>query len=125
MMNLTAEFKARTFAGLTNCIAEKTIFRNPRDVEEVEKTIKWVKSVFAHGNDAMVTFGFFDNGEHNFSRIFKDWKNGVQGVRLIKWDMFANVVVDEFHEKLTTKMIRELYLETADNYINHEMEKGA
>ena len=37
----------------------------------------------------------------------------------------ARVVVDEFHEKLTTKMIRELYLETADNYINHEMEKGA
>jgi len=125
MMNINAEFKTNTFAGITSCNVDKTIWRNPRDIETVEDAIKWVKKVFEKGTDTMVTFGFFDNEDHNFSRLFKDWRNGVQGVREIHWNGHGTLVSDIFHEKLTNKLIRELYLDTADKYIEWEERKGA
>lgn len=125
MMELTAEFKTRTFAGFADCKVVHDIFRNPRDMEESEKAIKWVKSVLTNGADAMVTFGYFDEHEYDFARLFVDYQNGIKGVREIHWNKYGNLLSDEFHDKLTTKIIRKVYIEVADIYIDHESEKGA
>ena len=98
MMTVSAEFKTMTFAGLTDCKRDKYVFHNnPRDVDAVEDVVKWVRKVFTKGTDSMVTFGFFDESEHNFSRLFKDWKNGVQGVREIRWNGHGTCIADNFH----------------------------
>lgn len=125
MMELTAEFKTRTFAGFANCTVMHDIFRNPRDVEETDKAIKLVKSVLTKGADAMVTFGYFDEHEYNFARLFVDYQSGIKGVREIHWSKYGNLLSDEFHDKLTTKLIKKVYLDVADIYIEHEAEKGA
>jgi len=125
MLELTAEFKMRTVVGLADCKVVNDVFGNPRDFENAEKAIAWMRKVFAHGMDCVMTFGYFDEHEYNLFRIFEDYKDGEKEIREIHWDMYGNVVHDEFHKKLTTKLIRKLYLETADAYIDHKAEVGA
>lgn len=122
MITLNAEFKTKTFAGLTRCETEKCVFERKRDVETVDEVIKWLKSVFRNGTDASVDFCYFDEKTYYVSRLLANYRWGKYTV--LHWDGRGNVSVQEDYDKLTTKLLKTLYLECVDEYIKHEDDKA-
>lgn len=120
MLTIEANFKANTFAGHTECQAHKYVFGNGRDIESAEDAIKWIQDVLRKGDDPMITFGCFNDTQHNFHRVFPDYKDGKKGFRYIQWTNKGNVLSDDFVEKLTKKDVRAMYLRCADRALDFE-----
>ena len=117
MITLEADFTTKTFAGHTRCTAEKNVFSNYRDIEKAGDAIKWVSKVLRTGGNPMVSFTHFNGHTVSISRLFTDFTDGKWGFTEIHWDDKGNVISKEFHEKLTVKDIRRLYLECADKAV--------
>ena len=124
-IKIDTNFTMKTFAGFfTYCNAGENFYRDFRDVDTVEKAVKYVKTILNHKElrDLMITFTYGDDiiyAPHATSRLCYDM--GLY--RLIKWDYRGNLISEEKLDKVTTKLIRELYLECADKAI--EMEKAS
>lgn len=121
-IKLHAEFTMSTFAGyFTYCNASEYIWSDFRDISNVEKAVKYVKTLFAKKGirDLMLTFTV-DNGTTygiSTARIFHDFKDGQEKIAVVRWDNNGNRTSYENVDKLSAKLIKSLYLECADRTI--------
>ena len=121
MITIKTEFETRTTMGLTKCTADKTIYRNYRDIENVDEAVAYVKKLFnGKLNDPFVDF--ICDAENGYGRsvirFFHDWKDGKQGFSCVMFDEKTGAGTKFFMEKLTTKDIRDAYLECANRQLS-------
>lgn len=114
MITLNAEFKTRTFAGLSECKAEKHVFDSVYDIERTNEALKWAKNIFTHSNDVLIDFTFFTDHTHYVCRITNSYRYGK--ITVFHWDGHGNVKSEINYDKVDIKLLRKLYNECANAY---------
>lgn len=125
MITIKAEWEMRTELGTTRCEAYKTIFRNYRDIDNVEEAVEWVKKLFNSKkyNNPMVDFCYDNDTAYGFtvSRYFKEWS---EGYSMVYFNGFGHGIKSHL-DKFTKKDIRNAYLDCADKCMDYEEEVKA
>ena len=122
MITLTAEFKARTFAGLSKCTAEKFLFDNVYNIERTNEALKWMKNIFNHSGDVTIDFAYFNEHTRTVSRITNSYHYGK--ITVLKWDARGNLLCEENHAKVDVRLLRKLYNECANTYTKETKESA-
>lgn len=111
---IDVEFRQRTVAGITGCRATHAVFDSHiHDEQDIKESVQYVKKILDSEavRDASITFICYkDNGEQDITARINQEYNGCQVVKFERWnskDFF-------FYEKITSRQIKELYLECAD-----------
>lgn len=124
MIRIEVEAHAKTAIEFnTELKGSKDIFSDYRDIEKVEEVVKYVKGLFTnkHFHDVSVSF-IYDDGSlygKTISRLF----NIVNGGKIteLHWYGTGSTADTKIElDKLTAKIIREMYLECADKAIDHD-----
>ena len=124
MIRIEVEAHAKTAIEFnTELKGSKDIFSDYRDIEKVEEVVKYVKGLFAdkHFHDVTVSFIYGDGSLYGktVSRLF----NIVNGGKITALHWYGTVSTADTKielDKLTTKIIREMYLECADRAIDYD-----
>lgn len=118
MIRIQVEARQKTVIDFnTELKGEKTIYRNYRDIDVVEDAVKYVNGLFTNKNfhDLSVSF-VYDNGTlygKTVSRLY----NVCNGGKVTELHWYGNGSTADTSielEKLTSKIIRDMYLECAD-----------
>ena len=124
MIKIEVEAHAKTAIDFnTELKGSKTIFSKYRDIETVEDVVKYVKSIFTNKTfwDVSVSF-IYDDGSlygRTISRLFNVTNGGK--VTELHWYGLGSTADTRIElDKLTTKVIRDMYLECADKAIENE-----
>ena len=125
MITIQSEFKMTTPYGITDCKAEKLIFRNYRDVDTVEDAIKYVNKLFkdAKLSNQCVTFIYDSDKTYGQSttRFFRFYSDEINEVYF--GDGFGSGISKRL-DKFTKRDIRRAYLDCADRAIAYEETKA-
>ena len=124
MIKIEVEAHAKTAIEFnTELKGSKYIYSNYRDIEKVEEVVKYVKAIFANKSfhDVSVSF-IYDNGTlygRTISRLFNITNGGK--VTELHWYSTCSTADTKIElDKLTIKIIRDMYLECADKAIEHD-----
>lgn len=124
MITIKAEWVQKTKMGRTQCSADKTVFRNYRDVEHVEEVVEWVKKLFSNKeySDQVVDFLYDNDTAYGFTnnRFIKEWNGTYFNVY---FGGYANGIKNHM-DKLTKAEIKKAYLDIADKCLDFEEEKA-
>ena len=124
MIKIEVEAHAKTaIEWNTELKGSKDIYRNYRDIEKVEEVVKYVKALFANKtfHDVSVSF-IYDNGTtygKTTGRLF-NISNGGKVTELHWYSLGSTADTKIELDKLTTKIIRDMYLECADKAIEYD-----
>ena len=125
MINIYYEFDGKNAMGEGRCESKSIIFDNYRDISNVDKVVKEVKKLFNSKNtrNETVTFAYTkrDYSHENTGRMFRLY--GDEITRCYWKEGYSNSIGIKVGTKMTTKLIKEMYLDCADRAIKYESEK--
>lgn len=120
MITIKANWEQRTKLGHTLCESSKTIYRNYRDIDNVDEAVNWVSKLFTDKgiSNPSVDFLYDDDTAYGciISRYFKEYTEGFARVYFGGMGNGIKTTV----MKLTKKELKEAYLECADKCMEYE-----